>query len=461
MDATYDVRIWKTRIYEGQRGRTYTVRWTVNGKVFPETFATSAQAEAFRSQLVTATSHGKAFDIMTGLPVAQQSKAASTNCYDFAVQFVDAQWARVSANHRKNTAKTFMTVTLALLSKLPKQFEPVEVRTALREYAFNKRRRQQAPADVVVILRWVQRNSPTMAAWEDPDRVEKVLTALATKLNGESAAASSVKRHRRVLNVAMTYAVKRRLLEANPLPKGRGATPKATTAVDKRCLINKRQSARLLSWVRRRPRGGGRLHAFFATMLYTGARPEEAVALDVADVTLPDESNEDQWGEILLYVATPEVGREWTDTGEVREERHLKGRAEGDTRPVPCHPALTKILRAHIEEEGLKPGELLFQGERGGPLAGSVIRRAWRTARRAVLTETDYASPLGKRVYDLRHTCLTTWLNNGVPPAQVAEWAGNSVPVLLATYARCLSGQVKELQQRIEAAQDLSGLDAE
>jgi hypothetical protein len=32
--------------------------------------------------------------------------------------------------------------------------------------------------------------------------------------------------------------------------------------------------------------------------------------------------------------------------------------------------------------------------------------------------------PLGGRVYDLRHACLTTWLNNGVPPAQVAEWAG-------------------------------------
>jgi integrase len=76
---------------------------------------------------------------------------------------------------------------------------------------------------------------------------------------------------------------------------------------------------------------------------------------------------------------------------------------------------------------------------------------AWRSARTEVLTADEFASPLGKRVYDLRHTCLTTWLNNGVPPAQVAEWAGNSVPVLLATYARCISGQLKDHQQRIEA----------
>ncbi|GFE16874.1 hypothetical protein Sgleb_49210 [Streptomyces glebosus] len=58
-------------------------------------------------------------------------------------------------------------------------------------------------------------------------------------------------------------------------------------------------------------------------------------------------------------------------------------------------------------------------------------------------------------MYDLRHTCLTTWLNNGIPPAQVAAWAGNSVPVLLATYTRCITGQLAELQGRIEGPQRL------
>ncbi|WP_244188274.1 hypothetical protein [Streptomyces regalis] len=90
-------------------------------------------------------------------------------------------------------------------------------------------------------------------------------------------------------------------------------------------------------------------------------------------------------------------------------------------------------------------------------LAGSVFRRAWDKARKAVLPEYEYEyeSPVGKRVYDLRHTCLTTWLNNGIPPAQAAEWAGHSVPVLLATYARCITGQLAELQQRIEGPQRL------
>lgn len=39
----------------------------------------------------------------------------------------------------------------------------------------------------------------------------------------------------------------------------------------------------------------------------------------------------------------------------------------------------------HIEDEQLQPGDLLFQGEFGGILAGSVIQRAWRNAGEAVL----------------------------------------------------------------------------
>ncbi|MBE1597371.1 integrase [Streptomyces stelliscabiei] len=204
-----------------------------------------------------------------------------------------------------------------------------------------------------------------------------------------------------------------------------------------------------------RPRGGQRLHAFFATLYYCALRPEEAIAMRVQDVTLPGPDGGDQWCELLSHTATPEVGKQWTDTGEIHEERDLKGRAEGETRTVPGHPALTRILRQHIEDEQLKPGDLLFQGEAGGILAGSVIRRAWRSARKAVLLPHVFDSPTGRRVYDNRHTRLTKWLNDGIPPAQVAEWAGNSVPVLLAAYARCVEGQLPDLKRRLEAAGDL------
>ncbi|MFJ9851637.1 hypothetical protein [Streptomyces sp. NPDC101150] len=70
-----------------------------------------------------------------------------------------------------------------------------------------------------------------------------------------------------------------------------------------------------------RPRGGRKLHAFFRTMYYAGPRPEEAVARDVLDVRLPEGSAPDQWGELLFHMARHEVGKQWTDTGEVHEKR--------------------------------------------------------------------------------------------------------------------------------------------
>jgi hypothetical protein len=40
----------------------------------------------------------------------------------------------------------------------------------------------------------------------------------------------------------------------------------------------------------------------------------------------------------------------------------------------------------------------------------------------------------------------------GVPPTQVAEWAGHSANVLLRVYAKCVHGQDEVAKQRIEAA---------
>ncbi|MGW5420691.1 tyrosine-type recombinase/integrase [Streptomyces sp. NPDC003943] len=458
MDTTYDVKFWKTSVYVGKTKTTYTVRWILEGEEWRKPFNNVALADSFRSGLVSAARKGEAFSLSTGLPVSYQSRAAGVKWYDFAIQFVDQLWERTSANNRRNVAKALTPVTIALLRSQPTAFKGVDVRRALREYAFNTLRRDEAPPEVAVVLRWVQRNSLAMSAWEDEDTVETALRAAGTKLDGTPVAASSARRTKRVLNVLFEYAVKKKVLKANPLPKGKATNTtaaKTSSAVDKRALLNSEQAADLLGWVYARPRGGRRLHTFFATMYYAGARPEEVVAIDVGDVRLPAPDAEDQWGELLLHTAHPEVGKRWTDTGEVREKRGLKARAADDTRTVPCRPALTRILRAHIEKEGLKPGDLLMQGEKGGDLAGSVIRRAWRRARKEVLTPYEFGTPLGRRVYDLRHTCLTNWLNAGVPAATVAEWAGNSVPVLLTTYARCIDGQLDDLKKRIEQAGEL------
>jgi len=115
-------------------------------------------------------------------------------------------------------------------------------------------------------------------------------------------------------------------------------------------------------------------------------------------------------------------------------------------------PPLTRLLRAHLETFGTGPGGRIFSGLYGAELASITYRRVWDKARGAAMTPGEYTSPLAKRIYDLRHACVSTWLNGGVLAAQVAEWAGHSVAVLLKVYAKCIDGQHQIAKQRIEDA---------
>ena len=84
-------------------------------------------------------------------------------------------------------------------------------------------------------------------------------------------------------------------------------------------------------------------------------------------------------------------------------------------------------------------------------------RRVWSRARVTALSADEYRSQLARRPYDLRHACLSTWLNAGVPTPQSAEWAGHSVEMLLRVYAKCLDGQHEIARRRIAAASPTPG----
>ena len=292
--------------------------------------------------------------------------------------------------------------------------------------------------------------------------MRSVLDAAGTLLDGRPASAWTAQGNRAILANALDYAVERKLLGHNPVKTVKWKPPKATQDVDRRCVVNHAQARRLLTAVRKQSPSGPRLAAFFAVIYYAGLRPEEAVNLRKDNITLPPlvqnndtggwEEPADNWGELRFCSAAPEAGAEWTNDGARREQRHLKSRPVGEWRRVPVAPPLTRILRAHLHQFGAGPDGRVFTGVQGDELASITYRRVWDKARGAALTPAEYASPLAKRVYDLRHACVSTWLNGGIPPAQVAEWAGHSVAVLLKVYAKCIDGQDHIARQRIEDA---------
>ncbi len=127
-----------------------------------------------------------------------------------------------------------------------------------------------------------------------------------------------------------------------------------------------------------------------------------------------------------------------------------------DTPQVPCPPPLTALLHRHLTRYGTAADGRLFRSLTGGELAESTVARVWDRARKAALTAEEYASPMGRRPYDLRHACVSTWLAGGVPSTQVAEWAGHSVAVLHQIYAKVIAGQEAASRERIERALGLT-----
>jgi integrase len=191
------------------------------------------------------------------------------------------------------------------------------------------------------------------------------------RLDGKNAAASTARRHRTILANAMDYAVELGLVETNPVRTLKWTAPKVSSQVDRRSVVNPRQARALLEAVRAQQPSGARLVAFFAVMYYAALRPEEAINLREDDVALPSKArqgaqNGDEWGELYLRAATPDAGSDWTDDGSQRERRQLKHRAEGDSRIVPTHPELTRILRDHLGQFGTASDGRLFTGVRGG-----------------------------------------------------------------------------------------------
>jgi integrase len=277
--------------------------------------------------------------------------------------------------------------------------------------------------------------------------VRKALDRLALRIDGKAAAPNTVVRKRAIFYGALRFAVELRMLESHPMEHIQWSAPKNDEEVDRRVVINPAQARVLLDAVAARD---PHLKAFFACMYFAALRPAEVIHLRLAECDLPNQG----WGSLHLTGSTQRAGQDWSDSGEVLEDRSLKHRARTATRIVPAVPELVKILQQHVSEFGTGPDDRLFarRGHDQGPVSKESYSRAWRTARQAAFTPAQQRSPVARVPYHLRHAAVSLWLNSGVPATQVADWAGHSVNVLLKVYAKCIDGQDEAARRRIETA---------
>ncbi|MEV5571118.1 tyrosine-type recombinase/integrase [Spirillospora sp. NPDC052269] len=447
---SFKVRFWAIKIAKNRR-RPYGVRWVVENEEKSEWFVTRALADSYRSELMQAARRGEAFDTETGLPESKLKARESGTWYEHTRKFVAMRWKGSPGKTRSTIGDCLAVATAALVKDRKGAPDPAILHRALATWAFNMTRTETKtpPDEIAAALAWLEKKSVQLSTVGEPAPLRTALDALTRCLDGREAKPSTVGRRYSVLRSCLDYAVEREVFDRNPLEGLRWKRPEHTTVVDPRSVPNPDQVRALLASIPVvAPRVGDHLQTFFACLYFAGLRPSEAVNLHREDCELPPKG----WGRLLLASSSPASGRDWTDSGELHEERSLKHRAEGVTRPVPIPPELVGLLLRHIARYGLAEDGRLFRSGRGNRLAPVSYEGVWKRARAKILPVHQLDGPLASRPYDLRHACLSLWLSSGIDPTEVAERAGHSVEMLMRTYAHCIEGREAEVNRRIEAA---------
>lgn len=452
---SFKVRIWAVRQRTDRGQKTAEVRWTVNSQPFQETCATKTLADGRRADLLSAVNRGEPFDGESGLPMSEvraiEAARTEVTWYAHAREFIELKWPKSSAKRRMSLVVGLSTATVALCAKDKRAPDPNKLYNVLYTYGFNVNRwNGELPEEARRMLAWVEENSLPVRSLDDTKTTRALLTALSLRLDGKRAAPSTFINKRSVVRTAIGYAIETKRLSGNPLVHVAWERDDDDDQVEPARVVNPAQARSLLAQVYAQGRRGRHLSAFFACIYFAGMRCAEVVKLRADQCKLPKRG----WGSLTISKSGPRVGTAWTDSGDAHDDRGLKSRSRSATRPIPIPPELVAILRWHIYRYGVAPDGRLFRSELGGLVQDKSYRVEWQKARKEVFTPSQVVSPLAKRPYDLRHACVSLWLNSGVAPTEVARRAGQSVQVLLRVYAKCLDGTVAQDNQRIASALD-------
>ena len=172
---------------------------------------------------------------------------------------------------------------------------------------------------------------------------------------------------------------------------------------------------------------GDRMEALYVLAITAGLRQGELLALKWEDMDLEGE------------YPTLQVRRSLSET---RGRRSFEAPKSGRGRQLRLSKRAVSALRAHrkrqLEERIQKAGlweehGLIFPSEVGTPMSGRNLYRAYKIrVKRAALPQT-------LRFHDLRHTCATLLLRQGVNPKFVQELLGHAdISLTLNTYSHVL-----------------------
>lgn len=402
--------------------RRYRVKWMIDGHHKTRSLKVKAEAERLRSQLLVAASAGLPFDEATGLPV--EWLRSELTWWSWSVEWLSLKWPRWAGTTRRTGVETLVELTPNLLRRAAPA-PPDELREWLWTAGYVPTLPDQDRTGPCAT--WLQRWSLPLDEL-DPASLESALTAATTRQDGHMVSPNVATRRRNTLKSVLKVAVRRGLIDANPMDRVEWDAPQQSTEIDVSTLPSVPEVEALLDYIEQLPSEGARYSAFLAMIGLAGLRPSEVAGLMTADLALPS----DGWGLARLRGAITSPGSRYTGHGRVRETKGLKHRAAGTTREVPLPPSLVHRLVQHFDRWPGPADGLAFNNAAGRPVTAENYGKVWAKAR----SQLWPTGPLAKTPpYDLRHTAATTMLRAGVSLPEVSRRLGHSVDVLLRVYA--------------------------
>ena len=421
-----------------REGRRHYVKWRVDGRDKTRSFKSRAEADRFRTRLASAAHDGTEFDEASGLPVTWLPSSVGPTWWSWSREWLALKWPQWSG-HTRRTAVESLTALAPLLVRRGAPTIPDGLARWLREVGYRPGENAEGGEAA-----WLQRWSVPLTAI-DAALLEDVLASVSRRADGVSTVAAVARRRRNTLGAVLRSAVRRGVLDTNPMDRIEWRAPARSIAVDVATVPSPADVAAIVDAVASSQSAGTRYAALFAAVGMAGMRPSEAIGLLVDDVDLPPHG----WGTARLRGALTSPGTRYTADGAVVESKGLKQRARGAVRDVPLGPALVTLLRAHLASFEPVDGRV-FSNAAGRPVTPTNYGPVWVRARAQLWPRRH---PLAAAtVYDLRHGAATMMLRAGVPPAEVARRLGHSVDVLMRVYAGVFDDERDRSNELIDLA---------
>ncbi|MDE0805288.1 MAG: hypothetical protein OSA99_18455, partial [Acidimicrobiales bacterium] len=203
--------------------RRYRVKWRIDGRDRTRSFKTRAEADRFRRLLLDAVESGEHFDDTTGEPASWSS--TSLTWFQWSQEWIALKWPQWAGTTRRTGLETLVSITPRMVRGGAPD-PPTEVADWLRSdgYVPGSDGWATPPA-------WLTRWSLPLDQIT-PRILEQVLVEVTTRQDGKPMAASIARRRKNTLGAVLRAAVRRDLLDRNPMDRVEWRTPTRDMTID-------------------------------------------------------------------------------------------------------------------------------------------------------------------------------------------------------------------------------------